>query len=71
MNRVHQAMKKVGQNIGDEGRWQEECACHEEEGRRHLRPEEAQRCFGGHLRGQDHAAYRGDEEGQRVAKALT
>merc|ERR1712224_379833 len=46
----------------EEGRWQKECACHEEEGCRHFRAEEAQRCFGGHLRGQDHAAYRGDEE---------
>ena len=69
MNTVHQVMKQVGQHIGEEGRWQEECACHEEEGRRHLRPEEAQRCVGGHLRGQDHAAYRGDEEGQSIRGA--
>merc|ERR1719313_1631614 len=46
----------------EEGQWQEDGACHEEEGCRHFRTEEAQRGFGGHLRGQDHAAYRGDEE---------
>merc|ERR1712118_529127 len=40
----------------EEGQWQEDGACHEEEGCRHFRTEEAQRGFGGHLRGQDHAA---------------
>ena len=68
-NTVHQVMNKVSHNLGEEGRWQEECACHEEEGCRHFRTEEAQRGFGGHLRGQDHAAYRGDEEGQRIRGA--
>ena len=69
MNTVHQVMNQVSHNLGEEGRWQEECACHEEEGCRHFRTEEAQRGFGGHLRGQDHAAYRGDEEGQSIRGA--
>merc|ERR1711907_233993 len=55
------ATKKAAGKV-EEGQWQEDGACHEEEGCRHFRTEEAQRVFGGHLRGQDHAAYRGDEE---------
>ena len=69
MNTVHQVMNQVSHNLGEEGQWQEDGACHEEEGCRHFRTEEAQRCFGGHLRGQDHAAYRGDEEGQSIRGA--